>query len=87
MEEAVSATKNHTSGKVGHKLFHILYPSWCVLSDYNEHDDQEVKIRNFEGKLLKQVHGQEGQDGVLRGADYIVFNVPTFPKSRQGLIT
>ena len=24
---------------MAHKLFHVLYPIWCVLSDNNEHDD------------------------------------------------
>ena len=64
MKEAVSATKNHTSGKVGHKLFHVLYPSWCVLSDYNEHDKRSGKREDTgvkKGKGRGKIEGRVPQ--------------------------
>ena len=39
MKVPIPATRKHTGGKVAHKLFHVLYPILCVLSDNNKHDD------------------------------------------------
>ena len=62
MKVPIPATRKHTGGKVAHKLFHVLYPIWCVLSDNNEHDDGTgEKGRHGSNEGERQGKGREGK--------------------------